>query len=510
MAKKETESISPEQIEAELEEFASTMERLRVRYEQYFLGIERIAPGVMRTNVVRLMHQLEHYAIRNTAQKFRLRNLVQKFHSYSTYWNRTLREIEQGTYVRHVQKAQRKEAKRAMAEHEKDEPNEAVEQAEDPEEQARAQAAVNDIASAAEEFMASFGSMLSPPKAAKAPAPKAHEPEEEATPPDPPRSISMNFDDDDDDFDMGFTNRAQTGMKSIDIFGGAAEPAARTVAPVAPPAPESTRAPAPLVAAAPRMPARAAETGVASPQSAARYASSAVPLPPAPRRTSSVQNPVLTPEAIEEANKARSRFGTPAPPPSRAALGPSTHPVRQRPPMPTGPAMLGRLPLPQSPPPTSTPTAVAPSIPATAPLAAAPPASRPQRLAMPTARPQSPTATGPRLQAPAAPAARPQAPAAKAARPQAPAAPAARPQAPMPSAAKPQATPANNTRRVYDEFIAARSQVGATGKAMTFDKFERSLEEQASRVKKTHGCRDVDFEVVVKDGKTILKPIPKN
>ena len=61
------------------------------------------------------MRDLEQLKIKNTAIKFKLRTVVQKFTSYSTYWNRTLREIEDGTYKRHVDKAKR-EAERLRKE----------------------------------------------------------------------------------------------------------------------------------------------------------------------------------------------------------------------------------------------------------------------------------------------------------------------------------------------------------------------------------------------------------
>ena len=100
-------TLSNEEIEASVEELSRKLEILRVRYEQYFIGVEKVAPSVMRMEVVRIMRDLEQLKIKNTAIKFKLRTVVQKFTSYSTYWNRTLREIEDGTYKRHVDKAKR-------------------------------------------------------------------------------------------------------------------------------------------------------------------------------------------------------------------------------------------------------------------------------------------------------------------------------------------------------------------------------------------------------------------
>ena len=99
--------VSNEEIEAKVEEFTQKIETLRVRYEQYFVGTEKKAPIQLRMDVARLMRDLEHANIRNTALKFNVNTCIQKFTSYSTYWNRVLREIEDGTYKRHLDRAKR-------------------------------------------------------------------------------------------------------------------------------------------------------------------------------------------------------------------------------------------------------------------------------------------------------------------------------------------------------------------------------------------------------------------
>ncbi len=110
MAKHQENKISNEEIEAMVEEFSKKLEILRVRYEQYFMGIEKTAPAVMRMDVARIMRNLEQMNVKNTALKFKIRQCIQKFTSYSTYWNRILREIEDGTYKRHIDKVKRQQA----------------------------------------------------------------------------------------------------------------------------------------------------------------------------------------------------------------------------------------------------------------------------------------------------------------------------------------------------------------------------------------------------------------
>ncbi len=102
-------------VEAALNELDRKMSRLRVMYEQYFLGIEKRTPTVLQKEVVRSMRVLEGIQMRNTAAKFRLRQMIQKFQSYRAYWLRTSRQIEDGTYRKHVQKLKTRVAREEAA-----------------------------------------------------------------------------------------------------------------------------------------------------------------------------------------------------------------------------------------------------------------------------------------------------------------------------------------------------------------------------------------------------------
>ena len=89
------------------------IEKLKVLYEQYFMGLERVAPTTMHQEIGRILLGLQQQNIRNTALRYRFNTLLQKWSTYGTYWHRVLREIENGTYVRHLQKAARHSAQRA-------------------------------------------------------------------------------------------------------------------------------------------------------------------------------------------------------------------------------------------------------------------------------------------------------------------------------------------------------------------------------------------------------------
>jgi hypothetical protein len=91
-----------------LDDLAVRIERVKVLYEQYFMGIEKIEPQVARKDISRHMLVLQQQYIRNTGLRFRFNTMLQKWNIYVAYWNRILREIENGTYVRHIQKAARR------------------------------------------------------------------------------------------------------------------------------------------------------------------------------------------------------------------------------------------------------------------------------------------------------------------------------------------------------------------------------------------------------------------
>ena len=93
-------NTNQEDIETQILLLEQKIDILKVRYEQFFLGNEKIPPTTLRTETVRIIRHIENLQIRNTALKFKLRSAIQKFNTYSTYWNRTMREIEDGKYKR--------------------------------------------------------------------------------------------------------------------------------------------------------------------------------------------------------------------------------------------------------------------------------------------------------------------------------------------------------------------------------------------------------------------------
>jgi len=106
--------LTSEAIAARLDDLERKMERLRSLYESFFLGAERRPPHMPRQELNRLVLETQQLSIRNAALRFRFQALGQRWTSLTTYWNRTLREIESGTYRRDLQKAYRRIAARGQ------------------------------------------------------------------------------------------------------------------------------------------------------------------------------------------------------------------------------------------------------------------------------------------------------------------------------------------------------------------------------------------------------------
>jgi hypothetical protein len=104
----------PEAISARLEEMERKIERLRAMYETFFSGVERQPPNAPRRELNRLMLEMQQLQIRNAALRFRFQSLSQRWTLFTTYWNRTLREIESGTYRKDLAKVSRRLASKGM------------------------------------------------------------------------------------------------------------------------------------------------------------------------------------------------------------------------------------------------------------------------------------------------------------------------------------------------------------------------------------------------------------
>jgi len=100
-------TATPETQEGRIEEIQRKLDRLRGLYESFFLGIERAPPNVARRDLNRLILEMQQEHLARAPMRFRFQSVLSRWVLLTTYWNRTLREIEAGTYRRDVARAQR-------------------------------------------------------------------------------------------------------------------------------------------------------------------------------------------------------------------------------------------------------------------------------------------------------------------------------------------------------------------------------------------------------------------
>lgn len=108
--------VVKDEIDQAVSELETSLERLGALYNQYFIGIERTEPTIQRNNVDRKIRALRKLQINNTALRFRLQTQIQKYNTQTTYWRRVCKQIEEGTYQRHVMRAKRRQEDRAQLE----------------------------------------------------------------------------------------------------------------------------------------------------------------------------------------------------------------------------------------------------------------------------------------------------------------------------------------------------------------------------------------------------------
>jgi len=76
------------------------LNELKVAYEKYFGGVERLEPARLRDEVQRMVRKTGTYHITNTGLKFKRDTIIAQFNTLVQHWNRILKQIEDGTYSR--------------------------------------------------------------------------------------------------------------------------------------------------------------------------------------------------------------------------------------------------------------------------------------------------------------------------------------------------------------------------------------------------------------------------
>lgn len=76
------------------------LNELIIKYEQYFIGLEKREPLLLLGEVEKLVRRYSGVPINNTMHKHRFTMLVARLNTYREYWNRILKLMEEGRYSR--------------------------------------------------------------------------------------------------------------------------------------------------------------------------------------------------------------------------------------------------------------------------------------------------------------------------------------------------------------------------------------------------------------------------
>ena len=445
-------SASTEDVEELLDTVDKTLDRLKTLYEQYFLGIQKQAPAYIHSDLERKLRDILQLQIRNTGLRYRLTSIQAKFASYNSYWRRTLRQIENGTYVRNLSKIGRQAARNGA-----DIPEEIL--AAMPKRMREQVLKDREAALAAARRHEQVGDdeLLSLDDGAPALVKEATELRRQI------RGAHVVQDDGDFDLDAFFKEVAS---------GDADDKTPEDQPPVMLP-PE----PAPVRAAAFAPPQRASSPVLRAPTQ---------PGIPASRTT----GPIPTV-------------------PSPSATGPFPRQPTGPVPRPVGPGASGPIPvMTETGPIPRQPTGPVPTAPSQA--------SRPNPVApgaaaargnvgvesMPGPFPRQPT--GPVPRPPGAPRAAP--PVSSAAQPPQRPAPAVRPE---PGMRPPPGMTDADVNALYAKYVKAKEAVGEKVDAGSRDKLLKTINQSAPKIMEQYKASGVDFSVVVKDNQVIIKAKPK-
>ncbi|RJO65491.1 MAG: hypothetical protein C4523_15935 [Myxococcales bacterium] len=84
-----------------------------------------------------------------------------------------------------------------------------------------------------------------------------------------------------------------------------------------------------------------------------------------------------------------------------------------------------------------------------------------------------------------------------------------RPETPAPAKAANEAIDARAVERIYGEYVAARRQNNEPVNGIKRETIARQLAAQAAKLREKYKSAEVDFKVVTKDGKVVLRPVVK-
>jgi hypothetical protein len=92
-----------------LDDLEEEIELLKVAFERYFNGVDRVPPTREHDTVKLHIRNAERQRSASTLIRFRMQGLKARFITYEHYWTRILRQIEDGSFKRVVAESKRRE-----------------------------------------------------------------------------------------------------------------------------------------------------------------------------------------------------------------------------------------------------------------------------------------------------------------------------------------------------------------------------------------------------------------
>lgn len=528
--------MEPSEIQTSLEELEERIDRVRALYEQYFCGIEKIEPQIPRKDVDRRIYLLRKEQIRNTAMRFKFQTLVQRYSTMSQHWGRVLREIENGTFKRDLARAAARfgveEALTAVGKKRAERLAKGLEaqiEREARRKQAQKQADDYEVVDDADiEVEDDFDDDApTPPPVSRVPG---------AQPSQPQQAFGVVYADGlhDGGADADLPpnpgapkpRASRTGFGAFGNLGATARPGASATQP---PSAFAQGGPPPDSYSQPHAPnpqqfaptPYAPPVGLAAPQDAqapgqkksggglrlgggpskransealTRIASTLTDdAPGAGGRKPLISSPI----DVELGPEPQPPPSSPAPraPAERAASTPAPASVRK--PLLSAPLDIDLGSAPEPPPPAPARAPAASAAPSPAPPPAAEKAEKEAGKGLGLKPPPRASGEGGSGPAPNRPAR---------------SSPDAERSAPQARANESRAKPAEDIsdqrlREIYSQYVTSRRERNESTAGITFEKLADSLRSQADKLRSKHAAKRVDYEIVVKDGKTLIKPI---
>ena len=81
------------------------LNQLKLDYEKYFIGTRPTEPAQLRSEIQKTIIKWSNTRITNSALRFKFNSLNGRYQAFKRQWDTVLRQIEAGTYKRHIFKA---------------------------------------------------------------------------------------------------------------------------------------------------------------------------------------------------------------------------------------------------------------------------------------------------------------------------------------------------------------------------------------------------------------------